>query len=35
MLVITEKQFSTIEYIVGNKNNNILDSTERLIILWN
>lgn len=33
MLVITEKQFSTIEYVVGNKNNNILDSTERLIIL--
>ena len=34
MLVITEKQFSTIEYVVGNKNNDTLDSTERLIILW-
>lgn len=33
MLVITEKQFSGIEYIVGNKNNNVLDDTERLIIL--
>ena len=33
MLVSTEKQFSKIEYVVENKNNNILDSTERLIIL--
>lgn len=33
LLVITEKQFSGIEYIVGNKNNDVLDDTERLIIL--
>ena len=35
MLVITEKQFNSMEYIVGNKDNSILDDTERLIILWN
>ena len=33
MLVITEKQFNSMEYIVGNKDNSILDDTERLIIL--
>ena len=33
MLVITEKQFSSIEYIVGKKEDKILDNTERLIIL--
>lgn len=33
MLVITEKQFSSIEYVVGEKSNDILDDTERLIIL--
>lgn len=33
MLIITEKQFSSIEYIVGEKNSNVLDDTERLIIL--
>lgn len=33
MLVITEKQFSSIEYVVGEKRNDILDDTERLIIL--
>lgn len=33
MLVVTEKQFSSIEYIVGEKNNDILDNTERFIIL--
>lgn len=35
MLIITEKQFSSIEYVVGNKNDDVLDNTERLIILWN
>ena len=34
LLMITEKQFSEIEYIVGNSTSNILDNTERLIILW-
>lgn len=33
LLTITEKQFSEIEYIVGNSTSNILDNTERLIIL--
>lgn len=33
MLIITEKQFSSIEYVVGNKNDDVLDNTERLIIL--
>ena len=33
MLVITEKQFSGIEYVTGEKDSNILDNTERMIIL--
>jgi CRISPR-associated protein Cas2 len=33
MLLITEKQFSSIEYVVGKNNSSILDNTERLIIL--
>ena len=33
MLIITEKQFSGIEYITGEKDSNILDNTERMIIL--
>lgn len=33
MLIITEKQFSSIEYIVGEKKENIVDNTERLVIL--
>ena len=33
MLTITEKQFSGIEYITGKKESNILDDTERMIIL--
>ena len=33
MLTITEKQFSSIEYITGKKESNILDDTERMIIL--
>ena len=35
MLIITEKQFSGIEYITGERNDDILDNTERMIILWN
>ena len=34
MLIITEKQYSTIEYIIGECNKKVLDNTERLIILW-
>ena len=33
MLVITEKQFASMEYIVGEKNYNNVDNTERLLIL--
>lgn len=33
MLTITEKQFSSIEYVVGEKDSNILDNTERMIVL--
>ena len=33
LLVITEKQFSKMEYIVGEKKSTIIDSDERLVIL--
>lgn len=33
MLVITEKQYSRMEYVVGEKQSSIIDSDERLIIL--
>lgn len=33
MLVITEKQFSSIEYVVGDKSDDVLDNTERLVVL--
>ena len=33
-LRITEKQFSIIEYIVGENSNEVLDSDERIVILW-
>lgn len=33
VLTITEKQFSKIEYIVGNKTSEVLDTDERLVIL--
>ena len=33
LLVVTEKQFSRMEYIVGAKQTSIIDSDERLIIL--
>lgn len=33
MLVITEKQFASMEYIVGDRNYNNVDNTERLLIL--
>ena len=32
-LVITEKQFSNIEYIVGEKESNAIDNVERIIII--
>ena len=32
-LRITEKQFSRIEYIVGEKTNEVLDSDERIVVL--
>ena len=33
LLVITEKQYGKMEYIVGNGQNEILESDERLVIL--
>lgn len=33
LLVITEKQFSSIEYILGNSESDTLSNTERLVIL--
>jgi len=33
VLLITEKQFSQIDYIVGENLSNVLDSTDRLIII--
>ncbi|MCF0138359.1 MAG: CRISPR-associated endonuclease Cas2 [Oscillospiraceae bacterium] len=33
MLTITEKQFSRIEYVVGEKSGDVLDTTDRLVIL--
>lgn len=33
MLTITEKQFSGIEYVVGKRTDEVLDNTERLIVL--
>ena len=33
MLLITEKQFSKMDYIVGEKSSNIIDSDDTLVIL--
>ncbi len=33
MLVITEKQFASIDYIVGSNKTDIINDTERLVIL--
>lgn len=32
MMVITEKQFAGIEYVIGNNQNNVLDNTKRLVV---
>ena len=34
VLTITEKQYSRIEYIIGESNTKIINSDERLIVLW-
>lgn len=34
VLTITEKQYSQIEYIIGESNSKIINSEDRLIILW-
>ena len=34
MLIITEKQFSGIEYISGEEQNCVIDGEERLIVIW-
>ena len=31
---ITEKQYSQIEYIIGNNNSKIISSEDKLIVLW-
>lgn len=33
MLTVTERQFSKMEYVVGEKQTNVIDSDERLIVL--
>jgi len=33
MIVVTEKQFSKMEYVVGEKRSNVIDTDERLVIL--
>lgn len=33
VLVVTEKQYSNMEMIVGEKHSDIVDSTERMIVL--
>lgn len=33
LLTITEKQYAKMEYITGESDNNVLDDTERLIII--
>ena len=35
VLVITEKQYANIEYIIGKTNTKIINSEDRLIVLWN
>ena len=35
LLVITEKQYASIDYVIGTNSNNKIDSTDRLVILWN
>ena len=32
MMVITEKQFAGIEYVIGNCKNKVLDNTKRLVV---
>lgn len=34
VMTITEKQYSQIEFIIGKSNNKIINSNERLIVLW-
>lgn len=33
ILKVTEKQFAKMEYIVGNRNSDVLDTDERMVIL--
>ena len=34
LLTITEKQYSNIQYILGNNENKIINNEDRLIVLW-
>lgn len=33
MLTITEKQYADMEFVVGDRNNSVIDSDERLVVL--
>jgi len=35
LMTITERQYSQIEYVIGESNTKIINSEDRLIILWN
>lgn len=35
VLTVTEKQYSKMEMIIGEKKSDVLDSDERLVIIWN
>ena len=35
ILMLTEKQFSKMEFIVGDYSSDVLDTDERIVILWN
>ena len=35
VLLITEKQYFDMDFIIGNNNHKIVDTEDRLIILWN
>lgn len=35
ILTITEKQYSSMEYLVGQAQTGVIDSIDRMVILWN
>ncbi len=34
ILTITEKQYAQIEYVIGQSNSKIIDTDDRMVILW-